>query len=80
MPRVRSRNAYQHISDFDKGQIVAYQDYGLSYRSIATRIGRDPMTVDRIWNRCVQDGNTEHRARSQRLLSLAGEKTDMLTA
>ncbi|PRD28980.1 UNVERIFIED_CONTAM: hypothetical protein NCL1_30795 [Trichonephila clavipes] len=31
---------------------------------IAARVGRDPMTVSRIWNRWVQDGNTECRAGS----------------
>ncbi|GFX00846.1 hypothetical protein TNCV_4578131 [Trichonephila clavipes] len=35
MSRVRSRNAYQHDSDFDKSHIVAYLDCSLSYRSIA---------------------------------------------
>ncbi|GFU38083.1 hypothetical protein TNCV_4275891 [Trichonephila clavipes] len=44
MPRVRSRNAYQHISEFDKGRMVAHRDCGLSYRRIAARVGRDPMT------------------------------------
>ncbi|GFU06192.1 HTH_Tnp_Tc3_2 domain-containing protein [Trichonephila clavipes] len=66
MPRVRSRNAYQHVPDFDKGRIVVYQDCGLSYRSIAARVGRDPMIVGRIQYRWVQDGNTERRAGSQR--------------
>ncbi|GFS68762.1 HTH_Tnp_Tc3_2 domain-containing protein [Trichonephila clavipes] len=66
MPRVRSRNAYQHVSGFDKGRIVAYRDCYLSYRTIAARFGRDPMTVSRIWNRWIQDGNTERRAGSQR--------------
>ncbi|GFU60367.1 HTH_Tnp_Tc3_2 domain-containing protein [Trichonephila clavipes] len=66
MPRVRSRNVHQHISDFDKGRIVAYRNCGLSYRSIAARVGRDPMTISRIWTRWVQDGNTELRAGSQR--------------
>ncbi|GFU44035.1 hypothetical protein TNCV_4963481 [Trichonephila clavipes] len=42
MPCVRSRNAYQHVSDFDKGRIVAYRDCGLSYRNIAARVLRDP--------------------------------------
>ncbi|GFW64953.1 HTH_Tnp_Tc3_2 domain-containing protein [Trichonephila clavipes] len=77
MPRVRSRNAYQHVSDFDKDRIVTYRDCGLSYCSIAVRI--DPMTVSRIWNQWVQDGNTERRARSQRRLSLTAEKTGMLS-
>ncbi|GFY11092.1 hypothetical protein TNCV_4470781 [Trichonephila clavipes] len=44
---------------FSQGHIVAYQDYGLSYRSIAARIGRDSMAVNRIWNRWVQDGNMD---------------------
>ncbi|GFU75526.1 hypothetical protein TNCV_2862421 [Trichonephila clavipes] len=29
---------------------------------IAARIGRDTMTVSRIWNRWAQDGNTERCA------------------
>ena len=33
MPRVRGRNAYQPVSDFDRGLIVVYQDCDLSYRS-----------------------------------------------
>ncbi|GFX08616.1 uncharacterized protein TNCV_4171151 [Trichonephila clavipes] len=38
----------------------------LSYRSIATRVGRDPMTVSRIWSRWVQDGNMRHPITSSR--------------
>ncbi|GFY30822.1 hypothetical protein TNCV_3119821 [Trichonephila clavipes] len=68
MPRVRSRNACQHVSDFDKGLIVAYWDCGLSYHSIAAKVLRDPtdcqqnMESNRIWN---QDSNTERRTESQ---------------
>ncbi|GFV18275.1 HTH_Tnp_Tc3_2 domain-containing protein [Trichonephila clavipes] len=68
MPSVKSRKAYQHVSDFDKGRNVAYRNFGLSYRSIAARIGRDPMTVSRICNQWFQDGNTERRTGSQRPL------------
>ncbi|GFU50371.1 HTH_Tnp_Tc3_2 domain-containing protein [Trichonephila clavipes] len=67
MPRVRSRNAYQHVPGFDKGRIVAYRNFGLSYHSIAARVGGDPMTVSRIWNRWFQDGKKKFRAGYQRL-------------
>ncbi|PRD26599.1 UNVERIFIED_CONTAM: Potassium voltage-gated channel subfamily KQT member 1 [Trichonephila clavipes] len=39
---------------------------GLSHRSITAHVGRDPMTVSRIWNLWVQDGNMERRAGSRR--------------
>ncbi|GFX60086.1 transposable element Tcb1 transposase [Trichonephila clavipes] len=44
MPRATSRNANQSVSDFDKGRIVAYRNCGLSYLSIAARVGKDRMT------------------------------------
>ncbi|GFU09067.1 hypothetical protein TNCV_1319251 [Trichonephila clavipes] len=56
MPHERSRNAYQHVSDLDKGRIVMYRNYSLSYRSIAAIVCQDPMTVSRIWNRWDTDG------------------------
>ncbi|GFV51124.1 hypothetical protein TNCV_4744011 [Trichonephila clavipes] len=46
------------------GRIVAYRNCGLPYHSIAAPVGRDPVTVSRIWNRWVQHGNTECRAGS----------------
>ncbi|GFU41966.1 hypothetical protein TNCV_4676731 [Trichonephila clavipes] len=44
MPYVRSRKAYQQVSDFDKIRIVAYRNCCLSYHSNAARIGPDPTT------------------------------------
>ncbi|GFY09561.1 HTH_Tnp_Tc3_2 domain-containing protein [Trichonephila clavipes] len=41
---------------------------GQIYRNIniiSARVGRDLMTVSRVWNRWIQDGNTERRAGSQ---------------
>ena len=40
MPRVREEmhtntNAYQHMSEFDKGRIAAYRERGLSFSDIA---------------------------------------------
>ncbi|GFX49850.1 transposable element Tc1 transposase [Trichonephila clavipes] len=52
--------------DFDKSRIVAYLDYGLSYRSIATQVGRNTMTVSRIRNRWFQNGITERCVGSKR--------------
>ncbi|GFT10782.1 HTH_Tnp_Tc3_2 domain-containing protein [Trichonephila clavipes] len=67
LPRVKARNAFQHTYDFAKGRVMVYRDYNLSYRSIASRVGRDPITVSRIWNGWFQDRNMERRAVSQRL-------------
>ncbi|GFX82705.1 transposable element Tcb1 transposase [Trichonephila clavipes] len=69
MLRVRSRKAYQHVSDFDKGQIVAYRNCGLSYHCIAARFVRDLMTVSRIWNRQKVSARTVRRRLQQHGLS-----------
>ncbi|GFW59609.1 uncharacterized protein TNCV_2756181 [Trichonephila clavipes] len=42
-----------------------YRNCDLSYRNIAARFIRDPMTVSRLWNRWLQNGNMERRAGSQ---------------
>ncbi|GFY24914.1 hypothetical protein TNCV_2691051 [Trichonephila clavipes] len=81
MSRVRSSNTYQHVSDFDKGQIVVYRNcvvYRITVLLLASVT--NAMTVSRIWNRWVQDGNTELREGSQLPLSLAAKKTGMLSA
>ena len=44
MHRLR-KNAYKHVSDFERGQIDAYQECGLSYLSIAIHDGQDHVTV-----------------------------------
>ena len=64
MPRVRRRNTYQHVPDFDRGRITIYQDCGLSYSSIAALIGLDPMF--RVWNGWIKEDHMEHHTRSQR--------------
>ena len=46
-------NANHLVSDFDRSPIVAYQDCGLSYHSIAAHVNRDPMTVCRIYMESV---------------------------
>ncbi|GFV63216.1 HTH_Tnp_Tc3_2 domain-containing protein [Trichonephila clavipes] len=66
MHPVRSTKAYQHVSNFDEGRIIAYRDCGLSNRSTAACVGRDPVTISRVWNQWILDDNTECRAGSQR--------------
>ncbi|GFU17225.1 HTH_Tnp_Tc3_2 domain-containing protein [Trichonephila clavipes] len=49
----------------DKADTV-YQNCGLSFHSIAVRVGRDTMTVSRVLNQWVQEDDTERRAGFQR--------------
>lgn len=37
-----------HVSDFDRGRIVAHQDFGLSYREIDRRVNCTAMTMKRV--------------------------------
>ncbi|GFW91839.1 HTH_Tnp_Tc3_2 domain-containing protein [Trichonephila clavipes] len=46
---------------------------------MASCVGRDPLTVNRIWNRWVQDGNTERRAGSQRPSITSSQKDRHVT-
>ncbi|GFV95257.1 HTH_Tnp_Tc3_2 domain-containing protein [Trichonephila clavipes] len=67
MPRVKDRNVYRHVSDFDKSRIVEYRDCGLSHRSIAACVGRDPMTItsSREDRRVTRMALTDHAATSR---------------
>ncbi|GFX24232.1 tolloid-like protein 2 [Trichonephila clavipes] len=56
--------AFDPVSEFDRGRIVAYQDYGLSFRKIGSRVGRNQTTVMRICDRWMQEGTTDRRGRS----------------
>lgn len=63
MPRRRKRASFEHVSEFDRGRIVAYRDCGLSFREIGDRVGRNQATVMRICNRWMQEGTTDRRDR-----------------
>ncbi|GFW51542.1 transposable element Tcb1 transposase [Trichonephila clavipes] len=39
------RSAFDQVSEFDRGRIVAYRDCGLSFREIGSRVGRNQTTV-----------------------------------
>ncbi|GFV66138.1 transposable element Tcb1 transposase [Trichonephila clavipes] len=64
MSRRKQRSAFDQVSDFDKGRIVAYRDYGLSFRKIGSRVGRNQTTVMRICGRWMKEGTTDRRGRS----------------
>ncbi|GFW32339.1 transposable element Tcb1 transposase [Trichonephila clavipes] len=49
MSRRKQRSAFDQVSEFDRGRIVAYRDCGLSFREIGSRVGRNQTTVMRIF-------------------------------
>ncbi|GFU93765.1 putative inorganic phosphate cotransporter [Trichonephila clavipes] len=53
----KQRSAFDQVSEFDRGRIVAYRDCGLSFRKIRSRIGRNQTTVMRICDRWMQEGS-----------------------
>ncbi|GFY23875.1 transposable element Tcb1 transposase [Trichonephila clavipes] len=59
--------AFGQVSEFDRGRIVAYRYWGLSFRQIGSRVGRNQTTVKRICDRWIQEGMTDRRGRSQPL-------------
>ncbi|GFT97546.1 transposable element Tcb1 transposase [Trichonephila clavipes] len=63
MYRRKQRSAFDQVSEFDRGRIVAYRDCELSYREIGSRVGRNQTTVMRICDRWMQEGTTDRRVR-----------------
>ncbi|GFS90808.1 transposable element Tcb1 transposase [Trichonephila clavipes] len=64
LPIRKQRSVFDQVSEFDRGRIVAYQDCGLSFREIGSRVGRNQTTVMRICDRWMQEGTTDRRGRS----------------
>ncbi|GFX31133.1 transposable element Tcb1 transposase [Trichonephila clavipes] len=54
MSRRKQRSAFDQVSEFDRGRIVAYRDCGLSLREIGSRVGRNQTTVMRICDRWMR--------------------------
>ncbi|GFX12234.1 transposable element Tc1 transposase [Trichonephila clavipes] len=44
MSRRKQRSAFDQVSEFDRGRIVAFRDCGLSFRKIGIRVGRNQTT------------------------------------
>ncbi|GFX82480.1 transposable element Tcb1 transposase [Trichonephila clavipes] len=64
MPRRKQRSAFDQVSKFDRGRIMAYRDCGLSFREIGSHVGRNQITVMRICDRWMKEGTTDRRGRS----------------
>ncbi|GFY28713.1 transposable element Tcb1 transposase [Trichonephila clavipes] len=64
MPRRKQRSAFDQVSEFDRGRILAYRDCGLSFRQIGSLVGRYQTTVMRICDRWMQEGTTDRHGRS----------------
>ncbi|GFY06013.1 transposable element Tcb1 transposase [Trichonephila clavipes] len=63
MSRRKQRSAFDQVSEFDRGRIVAYRDCGLSFREIGSRVRRNQTTVMRICDRWTQKGTTDRCSR-----------------
>ncbi|GFX23311.1 transposable element Tcb1 transposase [Trichonephila clavipes] len=59
MFRRKQRSAFDRVSEFDRGRIMAYQDCGLSFRKIGSSVGRNQTTVMGIGDRQMQE-MTDH--------------------
>ncbi|GFV26034.1 uncharacterized protein TNCV_2694001 [Trichonephila clavipes] len=55
MSRRKQRSAFDYVSEFDRGRIVAYRDCRLYFREIGSRVGRNQTTVMRICDRWMQE-------------------------
>ncbi|GFU39077.1 transposable element Tcb1 transposase [Trichonephila clavipes] len=64
MSHRKQRSAFDQVSEFDRGRIVAYRDCGLPFREIGSRVGRNQTTVIRICDRWMQEGTTDRCGRS----------------
>ncbi|GFU88314.1 transposable element Tcb1 transposase [Trichonephila clavipes] len=64
MSRRKQRSAFDQISEFDRGRIVANRDCGLSFREISSYVGRNQTTVMRICDSWMQEDMMDRRGRS----------------
>ncbi|GFX89878.1 transposable element Tcb1 transposase [Trichonephila clavipes] len=82
MSRRKQQSAFNQVYEFDRGKIVAYRDYGLSFSEIGSRVGRNQTTVMLICDRWMQASTTDRRGRShppQCTISREGRQTVRMT-
>ncbi|GFS71879.1 uncharacterized protein TNCV_3715461 [Trichonephila clavipes] len=59
--RRKQQSAFDQVSEFDRGRIMAYRDCGLSFREIGSRVGQNQTTLLRICDRRMQEVTTDRR-------------------
>ncbi|GFW56574.1 transposable element Tcb1 transposase [Trichonephila clavipes] len=64
MSRRKQRSAFDEVSEFDRGRIVTYQNYRLSFKKIGSRVGRNQTIIMRICDRWMQEDTTDRHGRS----------------
>ncbi|GFW67050.1 transposable element Tcb1 transposase [Trichonephila clavipes] len=64
MSRRNQRLAFDQVSEFDRGRIMAYRDCGLPFSEIGRRVGRNQTTLMRICDHWMQEGTTDRRDRT----------------
>ncbi|GFT67735.1 transposable element Tcb1 transposase [Trichonephila clavipes] len=64
MSRRKHRSAFDQVSEFDRGRILGYRDFGLFYREISSSVGRNQATVMWICHRWMKEGTMDRHGRS----------------
>ncbi|GFX29873.1 HTH_Tnp_Tc3_2 domain-containing protein [Trichonephila clavipes] len=59
LSRRKQRLAFDQVSEFGRGRIVAFRNCGLSFREIGSRVARNQTTAIRICDLCMQEGTTD---------------------
>ncbi|GFY16588.1 transposable element Tcb1 transposase [Trichonephila clavipes] len=80
MSRRKKRSAFDQVSEFDRGRIVAYRVCGLSFGEIGSRVGRNQTTVMRICDRWMQECTTDQRGNRIHLRAPLNVRTSKLCA
>ncbi|GFV48697.1 transposable element Tcb1 transposase [Trichonephila clavipes] len=70
MSRRKQRSAFDRVSVFDRGRIMAYRDCGLSFREIGSRVGRNQTTNRQIVRMAVTDRSVTSRIVAQHIESV----------
>ncbi|GFW30155.1 transposable element Tcb1 transposase [Trichonephila clavipes] len=81
MSHRKQRSVFDQISEFDRGRIVAYRDFGLSFREIDNRVGRNQTTLMRICDRWITtDVSTTNGAMKEGCGWQNGMKLSLMTS